>query len=172
MVVQNKNKRPCCIKVGNGPIICRKVIFNRIYFSVRIKKLSQSSTQLTFCSVATISCWASEFAAIPVLDKVLKTQELVPGPGGPWVPLNPDGPLRPWTPGSPDRPAGPWVPLNPAGPGGPAGPASPMSPFVPLYPAGPPGPAGPVGPVSPLVPLTPGGPLMLVLPVVFFTYTI
>ena len=26
--------------------------------------------------------------------------------------------------------------------------------------------------MSPLVPLTPGGPLMLVLPVVFFTYTI
>ena len=91
-----KQKRPRCIKVGNGPLICRKVIFNRsFFFSVRIEKLSQSSTQLTFCSVATISCWAIEFAAIPVLDKVLKTQELVPGPGGPWVPLNPDGPRRP-----------------------------------------------------------------------------
>ena len=44
-----------------------------------------------------------------------------------------------------------------------------MSPFVLLYPGGP---AGLAGPTSPLVPLTQGGPLTLVLPVVFFTYSI
>ena len=148
-----------------------------VYTRRRIKQnqtelTSQSFTKLTFCSVAVVCCWAIEFAAIPVLLKVLKTQELAPGPGGPWVPLNPDGPRRPWTPGIPDGPAGPWVPLYPGGPGGPAGPAgpaSPMSPFVPLYPGGP---AGPAGPTSPLEPLTPGGPLTLPLPVVFFTYSI
>ena len=156
-------------------IFCR-VIFNKIVIflseSNRIKhnQLSQSSTQHTFCSVAVISCWENELACMPGLDKVLKTQELAPDPGETWVPLNPDGPRRPWKPGSPDGPAGPWVPLYPGGPGGPAGPASPMSgPFVPLYPGGP---AGPAGPMSPLVPLTPGGPLTLVLPVVFFTYSI
>ena len=65
--------------------------------SNRIKQnqLSQSSTKLTFASVAVVSCWAIEFAAIPVLVKVLKTQELAPDPGGPRVPLNPDGPRRP-----------------------------------------------------------------------------
>ena len=44
-----------------------------------------------------------------------------------------------------------------------------MSPFVLLYPGGP---GGAAGPTSPLVPLTQGGPLTLVLPVVFFTYSI
>ena len=38
---------------------------------------------------------------------ILKNTGTGPGPGGPWVPLNPDGPRRPCTPGSPDGPAGP-----------------------------------------------------------------
>ena len=93
--------------------------FSIVHFFVRIKQLSQSSTQITSGSVAVISCWAIEFAAIPVLDKVLKTQELAPSPSGPWIPLNPDGPRGPWTPDSPNGPAGPWVPLYPGCPGGP-----------------------------------------------------
>ena len=137
--------------------LCKIVIFLSESNRIKLKQLSQSSTQHTFCSVAVISCRAIEAADMPGLDKVLKTQELAPGPGGPWLPLNPDGPRRPWTPGSPDGPAGPWVPLYPGGPGGPGGPA---------------GPAGPAGPTSPLVTLTLGGPLTLVLPVVFFTYSI
>ena len=65
--------------------------------SNRIKQnqLSQSSTKLTFVSVAVVSCGAIGLAAVPELVKFLKTQELAPGPGGPWVPLNPDGPRRP-----------------------------------------------------------------------------
>ena len=75
-------------------------LFNRCTHDVasniiKQNQLSQSSTKLTFCSVAAVSCWAIEFDAIPGLVKVLKTQELAPGPGGPWVPLNPDGPRRP-----------------------------------------------------------------------------
>ena len=44
---------------------------------------------------------------MPLLDKVLKSQELAPGPGKPWVPLYPDGPRGPCGPRCPDGPAGP-----------------------------------------------------------------
>ena len=137
-------------------------VFFAIFF-FRIKQLFRSLTQLTFGSVAEIFCMVTELATIPMLDEVLKTQELAPGPGGPWVPLYPDGPRRPCTPASPDGPAGPRVPLYP---GGPAGPAGPISPLVPLYPGGP---GTPVGPTSPLLPLTAAGPMMLLLLFVFFT---
>ena len=44
---------------------------------------------------------------MPGLDKVLKSQELAPGPGRPCVPLYPDGPRGPSGPRCPDGPAGP-----------------------------------------------------------------
>ena len=84
----------------------REQIFFLSFF--RIKQLLQSSPQLTFGSIAEICSLVNEDATMPRLDKVLKTQELAPGPDGPWVPLYPGGP---------GGPAGPrLVPLTPGGP--------------------------------------------------------